>query len=67
LEYEDRLKALKLTTLQVRMLRVDFIQVFKIIKGFEIVELNGLLAIDSLKSVGPAKVLCEMKKLKTYY
>jgi hypothetical protein len=49
LEYESRLKALKLTTLDVRKLRGDVIQVFKILKSVEIVELYGLLAIDSLK------------------
>ncbi len=46
------LKALNLTTLEIRKLRGDLI----ILKGFEIVELNGLLAIDSFKSVGPASV-----------
>jgi hypothetical protein len=32
------------------------IQVFKLLKGFEIVELNCLLEINSIKSVRPALV-----------
>jgi ribonuclease P/MRP protein subunit RPP40 len=47
LEYEDRQKALKLTTLEIKRLKGDLIQVFKILKGFEIAEPNSLLAIDS--------------------
>ena len=50
-EYEDRLKALILTTLEVRRLRGDPIQVFKMLKGFEIVKLNGILAIDQHQSL----------------
>ena len=38
LPYYDRLKRLKLTTLVTRMARVDLIQDFKIIKGFEEVD-----------------------------
>jgi ribonuclease P/MRP protein subunit RPP40 len=33
--YEDRLKALKLTTLEIRQTRGDLIEVFKIFKGFD--------------------------------
>jgi hypothetical protein len=56
LEYEDKLKALNLTTLEVRRLRGDLILIFKIFKGFVKVELNGLLAIHSFNSVGTASV-----------
>jgi ribonuclease P/MRP protein subunit RPP40 len=44
---------LNLTSLEVRRLRGDLIQVFKILKGFDSVELSGLLTVDSLKSTGP--------------
>ena len=57
LEYEDRLKVLKLTTLEVRRLRGDLIKVFKIMKGFEYVELIGLNAVDSIKSLGPGSAV----------
>jgi ribonuclease P/MRP protein subunit RPP40 len=33
--YEDRLKALKLTTLKTRRIRGDLIEVFKIFNGFD--------------------------------
>jgi ribonucleases P/MRP protein subunit RPP40 len=56
-KYEDRLKILKLTTLEVRCLRGDLIQVFKILKDFESVELIGLNAVDSLRSSGPASAI----------
>jgi ribonuclease P/MRP protein subunit RPP40 len=36
--YEDRLKALKLTTLEIRRTRGDLIEVFKIFKGFDQVD-----------------------------
>ena len=39
-DYEQRLKALDLTTLEVRRLRGDLIQQFKISKGLEIIELK---------------------------
>ena len=45
---------MKLTTLEVRRLRDDLIQVFQILNGFEFVELLGLNAVDSLKSSRPA-------------
>ena len=35
MEYEDRLKALGLTTLELRRKRGDLIQTYKIINGFE--------------------------------
>jgi ribonuclease P/MRP protein subunit RPP40 len=54
LDYRERLKALNLTTLEIRRLRGDLIQVFKIMKGFEVVELSSLSIIDSLEAVGPA-------------
>ena len=40
LDYENRLKALDLTTLEVRRLRGDLIQQFKIYKGLEMIELK---------------------------
>ena len=44
---------MNLRCLEVRRLRGDLIQVFKVRKGFESVKLRGLLAVDSLKSSGP--------------
>lgn len=35
LEYQDRLKGMKLTTLETRRLRADMLEVFKIVKGME--------------------------------
>ena len=34
--YEDRLRILGFTTLETRFLRADLIEVFKILRGFEI-------------------------------
>jgi ribonuclease P/MRP protein subunit RPP40 len=53
LEYEERLRMLNLASLEVRRLRGDLIQVFKILKGFDSVELSSLLTVDSLISTGP--------------
>jgi ribonuclease P/MRP protein subunit RPP40 len=57
LDYRERLKALNLTTLEIRRLRGDLIQVFKIMKGFEVVELSSLSIIDSLEAVGPGSAI----------
>ena len=38
IDYENRLKALDLTTLEVRRLRGALIKQFKIYKGFEMIE-----------------------------
>jgi hypothetical protein len=55
LDYENRLKALDLTTLEVRRLRGDLIQQFKIYKGFEIIELkHAQFPAHSINTSGPA-------------
>ena len=55
LDYENRPKALDLTTLEVRRLRGDLIQQFKIYKGFEIIELkHAQFPAHSISTSGPA-------------
>jgi hypothetical protein len=55
LDYKNRLKALDLTTLEVRRLRGDLIQQFKIYKGFEIIELkHAQFPAYSIRTSGPA-------------
>ena len=47
LPYYDRLKRLKLTTLEMRRVRGDLIEVLKITKGFEEVDFNTFFKIAS--------------------
>ena len=47
LTYEDRLKALRLMTLEKRRLRADLIEVFRIFKGFDKIEATKLFKINS--------------------
>ena len=55
LDYQQRLKALDLTTLEVRRLRGDLIQQFKISKGLEIIELKqAQYPAHSIGTSGPA-------------
>ena len=55
LDYQHRLKALDLTTLEVRRLRGDLIQQFKISKGLEIIELKqAQYPAHSIGTSGPA-------------
>jgi len=49
MSYEERLRALKLTTLEVRRERGDLIEVYKIIKGIDKV---GCLQVENKKSYG---------------
>jgi len=42
--YEDRLNILKLTTLEIRRLRGDLIEVFKMFKGFD--NLDPLIVLN---------------------
>ena len=54
LAYEERLEILDLTTLEVRRLRGDLIQQFKISKGIEIIDLKNQPPMHSIKTSGPA-------------
>ncbi len=55
MKYEERLKALGLTTLQERRVRGDLIQWFKVTKGFNKIHwIKQIAASSSLSSDGPA-------------
>ena len=43
--YEDRLRILGLTTLETRFLRADLIEVFKLLRGFEILDPDRFLQV----------------------
>jgi hypothetical protein len=55
-----------LTTLEIKMLRGDLIKVFKILKGFEIVELNGVEIKFENKTIFKL-FLRDFIKCKKYY
>ena len=56
LEYEQRLKVTKLTTLETRRIRADLIEVFKIIKGME--RLNEANFLQGCKHNPTIQVYC---------
>ena len=47
LSYSDRLQKFGLTTLEMRRLRGDLIEVFKIFKGFDNIKLNDFFKLSS--------------------
>ena len=57
--YEDRLRILGLTTLETRFLRVDLVEIFKILRGFENVNPERFFQVvgDWVRMVGEGIVL----------
>jgi ribonuclease P/MRP protein subunit RPP40 len=58
--YDERLKALKLTTLEIRWTRGDLIEVFKIFEGFDQVDFGRFFDVVESYTRG-----CNMKICKT--
>lgn len=52
MSYEDRLKSLGLPTLYYRRDRADMIQLFKIMKGFDICDINNLSRAENVSTRG---------------
>jgi len=50
--YEDRLNILKLTTLETRRLRGDLIEVFKMFKGFDNLDLLMFFELNTVPTRG---------------
>ena len=50
LPYQDRLKAVKLPTLEYRRIRSDIIQVFRIMKGYDQIDPSKLFTLSSSSS-----------------
>ena len=50
--YEERLKALNLTTLETKRLRGDLIEVFKIVKGLDNLNLNNYFEVSTAVTRG---------------
>jgi len=49
MEYQERLRVLNLTEFEVRMKRADFLEVFKIMNGFEGLDLNLFFSLSQTK------------------
>ena len=46
--YENRLKLVNLTTLETRRVRADLLETFKILKGFEFIDINKFFELHML-------------------
>ena len=44
--YEEKLKLLGITSLETRRVRGDFIQVFRIVKGFDLMNIDDFIELD---------------------